>query len=1567
MAEVAPVETREEYLKQVCNYLKQGQETGQFQYRRFKPSKRGLQVRFSEIEQRRLAADAAAPAAAAAAAQPSRDISSEFAIPEGKHFIVGDLHGYIEKAVVALLGSGAARFKREGDPWKKITREEEDFLIPNLELNLEFFATDSKQRLTFLGDYIDRGPASTECLLLMTDLMEQQEDLCRDGRYRKYLTALLGNHELGEKESREGVISLEEQRRIPLESKIVEEGVERGFFDFITSLKTRAEKEVILCHGILVNELKPEGGVKERFDTRDISAINRDFICKFKEGGATRTGLIKRIALPEMVGDFDDRDVDTTRSWIIGHDHKLYGFCSYDNEFKPTDTKKLEVLGAIAAYDSGFSGYTVLREDGVHFEGLGFLEGCPSCSRELMRNTTTSSLRDQPGVEIFRETSDLRLPRMRVAAAAAAAVGAAGDPAVPPPAAAAAVAAAGTGGDGVDADIDADSIDRDDRAADTEELSGSDSGEERFGEHPVLGGRGGGAAALPDLSRRPLRKGPQPMDSRGIEELAKIGIIVDPAPAASSVPGGLGAAARPARKIKRRIVSFADTHGDHASVQFPHDFGKEGDILVFAGDLDSTSRRAEDSKVCFEDFVNRIRHAGYKKSIVYVPGNHDHFVESLYKQHGYREAKKKLKDDHNVVLAINEAVEVEGVRFFGYPWTVNQPGRPMGTFQNRHRTEDDKHKNFQECLAAAQRDGGVDVVVTHDTSSSLGKRRRSNRKKRTADGFSAQKIIQVAPEAKLHICGHIHLGKDQDIDVQKRIRVQNANIKRKKSKLARQATIRVRARAAAVSARRGLASLATVRSFRQLTPSVSGRKRDVVRQVVAAKQAKISGELENCPPLRLRGLADSGIKFSQLPIDEAATFNARDLRGDPFPICRVFDPPSADAGGGLTGNTNAGQAKTFVVGAGGINGAFAGKVECRNVTTQYNAEYLQAGARRRDSPPFDQTTGEGAVMVVPIGDDCNSKFGIGAMIYVVPPKLLTMNRVDGDEIKIQKEAKRRVTATGQEWARKIAVYNNNPPAGRPEAQKITCARLNLFSGGLYLRPGISSTDVAQWILEGVSKEAVELKQSGVEKIEFGALEFAPVLQRARASAAAARDPAASAPGMEMAISFAARSGELTRPPEFPATPTANIPVLAPPLPPEKPPPPAAAKASLTPPARSMIKKWLLRARRKIETTTGAEVDGAAAGAALPPPKSVPATPSVQRFIYQEIDVLPMGTETEEQKRRKLRYEVMFAELGCSVPNNVITREQLEKEKEFIVQNCLRKFQERLEPESVPVPVPVLVAMTICYGTGEQIRSASSSARIKPTDCALIQDVGRHLSEHLLDRAVGSRDLDVGSRADQRMSEQTQEDFFRPPNFFGTGLHCVILNDGAMKEGFFEFKVSEDPDENSEIGRYNLDAQGREITKDCVIKIEAKGRSLEQAITDFRCNGLGGVGAVGAPEVQVFKRDKNITPKMVISPSFYKRGEGRFVEMDLSGMGVEREVTVCPSLPLSLDIAAQKVALAAMNLGENPDPSAPVLPSKRKEQPLRFSPGTGTGMDPSETMENAVVAGVGGEKIRVGVS
>lgn len=170
------------------------------------------------------------------------------------------------------------------------------------------------------------------------------------------------------------------------------------------------------------------------------------------------------------------------------------------------------------------------------------------------------------------------------------------------------------------------------------------------------------------------------------------------------------------------IVAISDTHNRHSKVEVP-----EGDILVHAGDF--TTRGDIRDVRRFNKFLGTLPH----KHKIVIAGNHDFCFE--------REPEIARKELTNCIYLQDEAIVVEGIKFYGSPW---QPWFFDWAF-NLQRGEEINSK-----WQLIPKD--TNVLITHGPPRGFGDK--------VVNGLPVgcddllRKIQEVKP--KYHIFGHIH-------------------------------------------------------------------------------------------------------------------------------------------------------------------------------------------------------------------------------------------------------------------------------------------------------------------------------------------------------------------------------------------------------------------------------------------------------------------------------------------------------------------------------------------------------------------------------------------------------------------------------------------------------------------------------------------------------------------------------------------------------------------------------------------------------------------------------------------
>ncbi len=184
-----------------------------------------------------------------------------------------------------------------------------------------------------------------------------------------------------------------------------------------------------------------------------------------------------------------------------------------------------------------------------------------------------------------------------------------------------------------------------------------------------------------------------------------------------------------------KIVAISDTHGMHQSVKIP-----PGDVLIHCGDFTKYGRSSE-----VKEFVKWLGRQPHKHKI-FTAGNHDEAAQhQILKCRGFAE-----KQD-NVHFLIDETVTIEGIKFYGSPWTprffewhyMKQRGAPLKEVWDRIPED-------------------TDVLITHGPPYGHGDLAPAYRtpNPKVAGCLDLLNRVRIV-RPKLHFFGHIHDGYGQ--------------------------------------------------------------------------------------------------------------------------------------------------------------------------------------------------------------------------------------------------------------------------------------------------------------------------------------------------------------------------------------------------------------------------------------------------------------------------------------------------------------------------------------------------------------------------------------------------------------------------------------------------------------------------------------------------------------------------------------------------------------------------------------------------------------------------------------
>jgi Icc-related predicted phosphoesterase len=177
------------------------------------------------------------------------------------------------------------------------------------------------------------------------------------------------------------------------------------------------------------------------------------------------------------------------------------------------------------------------------------------------------------------------------------------------------------------------------------------------------------------------------------------------------------------------IVAISDTHGAHEKIKVP-----DGDVLIHSGDFCRMGQPLE-----FREFVDWFASQDHPHKI-FTCGNHDAPVAAF--ESYCRSAAKDL----GIHFLLDEEVVIDGVKFYGSPWTPH--------FYDWHFM---KNRGDELAEVWAKIPVDTDVLITHGPAYGHGDEVPGWHGLRRAGWIELLKRIkQVQP--KVHFFGHIHEG-----------------------------------------------------------------------------------------------------------------------------------------------------------------------------------------------------------------------------------------------------------------------------------------------------------------------------------------------------------------------------------------------------------------------------------------------------------------------------------------------------------------------------------------------------------------------------------------------------------------------------------------------------------------------------------------------------------------------------------------------------------------------------------------------------------------------------------------
>jgi Icc-related predicted phosphoesterase len=178
-----------------------------------------------------------------------------------------------------------------------------------------------------------------------------------------------------------------------------------------------------------------------------------------------------------------------------------------------------------------------------------------------------------------------------------------------------------------------------------------------------------------------------------------------------------------------RITFISDTHGKH------HELNEQlpgGDVLVHCGDISNVGRLSE-----IENFLRWFEMQDYEHTI-FVAGNHDFGFENTTP--AIHTAVSELLNSYVVTYLQDSSVTINGVKFYGSPWTPIFNNWAFNMTQDQLK---DKWVSIPD---------DTDVLITHGPPKGILDKTREGLS--VGDPDLLQALSRVQP--KIHAFGHIH-------------------------------------------------------------------------------------------------------------------------------------------------------------------------------------------------------------------------------------------------------------------------------------------------------------------------------------------------------------------------------------------------------------------------------------------------------------------------------------------------------------------------------------------------------------------------------------------------------------------------------------------------------------------------------------------------------------------------------------------------------------------------------------------------------------------------------------------
>ena len=179
-----------------------------------------------------------------------------------------------------------------------------------------------------------------------------------------------------------------------------------------------------------------------------------------------------------------------------------------------------------------------------------------------------------------------------------------------------------------------------------------------------------------------------------------------------------------------KAVIISDTHMRHYELDIP-----DGDIIIHSGDFSYNNASAH-------NFLSWFSSLDFKYKIL-VAGNHD----ATFEEFGKEKVKKMCEiHDERIIYLEDESVEIEGIKFYGSPWTV--------LYRNWHfmKEEEDLIPEWEKIPL------DTEILITHGPQYETLDKLINMGHIDYLGSRSLEEKMQQLKKLKMHIFGHIHGG-----------------------------------------------------------------------------------------------------------------------------------------------------------------------------------------------------------------------------------------------------------------------------------------------------------------------------------------------------------------------------------------------------------------------------------------------------------------------------------------------------------------------------------------------------------------------------------------------------------------------------------------------------------------------------------------------------------------------------------------------------------------------------------------------------------------------------------------